>query len=255
MNFKKILKTKPTLVIVYLMNKIANRFGFTFQRSGLGYYSAKEVVSKAKARNLSVCEFLELTKNTGEGKKGRRDRIIGSIQSVVSPAFRNCKILEIGTGTGIFMEKFITLYSPSIYESYETDVGWASYLKSEYSGKVTLINRKPNGFNLEDTDSEAMDLVVAHGVFVYLPLIQSIGYLYEMVRTCKSDGLIIFYCYLSENLTTNMIYQFKENNKFFPVFLPQKLIEDFALENRLQLIHRFNIEYHESYSTYFIFKK
>jgi phospholipid N-methyltransferase len=237
------------------VNKIVNRFGFTFQRSGLGYYSAKDVVSRAKSKNLSVCQFLESVENTGEGQKGRRDAIIDSIRSVIPVDFRNGKILEIGTGTGIFMEKFLDLYSPSRYESYETDVGWAAYLQSEYSKKVTLINRKPNGFNLEDTDSEEMDLVVAHGVFVYLQLIQSIGYLYEMVRTCKSGGLIIFDCYLSESLSTPLISKFREKNKYFPVFMPQKLIEDFAVEKKLQLIHSFNVGYHESYSTYFIFKK
>lgn len=255
MDFSKILRTSPRLVIVFVLNKIANRFGYGFQKSGLGYYSAKDIVRKAKYRNLTICEFLETFERSAEGQKGRRDFIIKSISDFIPRSVVNPKILEIGTGTGIFFEKFVELYQPILYESYETNVGWAAYLRKEYSSRVKLVSRIPNGYNLQDTLSASMDILVCHGVFVYLPVVQSFGYLLEMVRVCKDNGLIIFDCFVSDNLSIESILKFTDAKKYFPVFVTKKLVEEFAVQNNLRLIHSFDAGYHESYSTYFIFQK
>ncbi len=37
--------------------------------------------------------------------------------------------LEIGAGTGMYLEKVIDLYSPRTYEVYETAIDWVAILK------------------------------------------------------------------------------------------------------------------------------
>ena len=47
-------------------------------RTGLGYHNTKSLVSKAGAKSLSICEYLE-SQEIDERKKVARDRIIGHL--------------------------------------------------------------------------------------------------------------------------------------------------------------------------------
>jgi len=240
-------------ILVYLLNKSSNYFGYSFQQKGQGYFDAAVVVKNARKNKLTVCEYLESLGGADEGESGRRDFIIEALKPNLPHTID--RVLEIGTGTGMFMERIISIYHPKSYESYETNLGWVKYLKEEYGSLVNLINRNSTGFDLDSTPSDSIDVVFSHGVFVYLPLIKSIGYLDEMIRVCRPGGRIVFDGFLSNKLGLKSLYTFKNAQKYFPVIMPFDILDEYVRVNNMTLIHSFDVNYHESLSTYFILQK
>ena len=105
--------------------------------------------------------------------------------------------------------------------------------------------------------TESIDAVFAHAVFVYLPLITTFGYLEEAVRVLAPNGVLIFDCFVAEHFEVDIIKQWQsESHKYtFPVVLPKSLIHQFAGRYRLTYLGTFDINYHASFSTYFVYRK
>lgn len=240
-------------LIKNFIDRSLNKYGFRLQPTGSGYFNPSDVVPQAMQMNLSLCEYLEKTNKGGVGV--RRDFIVEEIFKTVH--LQSPNILEIGAGTGMYVEKFISNYNPAQYEVYETNQNWVEYLKKEYASKGNLKFHYADGMSLHQTMSKSVDLLTMHGVTVYIPVIESLNYLYEMYRVCKKDGFIIFDCFTDENFTLNTVNQWLEDKyKYtFPVVIPMKLINEFVEKNNLNLIKKFDIHYHASKSTYFIYKK
>lgn len=232
----------------YLLKK-----GLQITPIGEGYFSPGDVVPKAEAANLSLAEYLENNNIGGVGR--RRDTIVAAIAESV--LIRNASLLEIGTGTGMYLEKLYKEFKCTNYEVYETNWQWVDYLKKHYAGYENIKFRPADGKSLSYTPSETIDIVSSHGVFVYLPILVSINYLHEMYRVCKKGGYIIFDCFTDENFGLAAAQQWYEDNYqyVFPVVTPISLINDFKSQYNLALIATFNVPYHSSISTYFIFFK
>ncbi len=125
-----------------------------------GYISANETVKSAQKEGLSVCDYVENIWN----QKGATQKVIDNIEKFGVFQNKSPSICEIGTGTGRYMEKVIAKCDPSYYESYETASDWADWLQEEYS----IISQPTDGFSLSSTLDNSIDIVHAHGVFVYL---------------------------------------------------------------------------------------
>lgn len=236
-----------------LIDRTVNKYGFRLQPTGLGYFNPSDVVPEAKEMNLSLCEYLEKTNKGGVGV--RRDFIVEEIFNTVHLQAPN--ILEIGAGTGMYVEKFLSNYNPAMYEVYETNLNWVAYLKEEYASKGNLKFQHADGTSLHQSASNSVDLLTMHGVTVYIPVILSVNYLNEMYRVCKSGGFIIFDCFTDENFTLSTVNNWLEDTYeyTFPVVISMNLINEFAEKNNLSLVKKFDIQYHASKSTYFIYKK
>ncbi len=234
-------------------NRILNRFGYKIENKGLGYLDPIKVVEEARSRNLTLCEYLERFNIGGVGQ--RRDAIISTLQQYLPKQLDT--VLEIGAGTGMYLEKVIDLYSPRTYEVYETAIDWVAYLEAQYSQRTRLICHNANGTTLHNTKAASVDAVLAHGVFVYLPVIASFGYLEEAVRVLAPKGILIFDCFIAEHFGVDIIKQW-QNDPYkwtFPVLISQSLVTEFAARYGLTLIATFHINYHASFSTYFVLHK
>lgn len=232
----------------YLLKK-----GLQITTIGEGYFSPGDVVPKAKEANLSLAEYLENNNIGGVGK--RRDEIVRKIVEAIN--IPNASILEIGTGTGMYLEKLYPIFNCKNYEVYETNWQWVNYLKEEYTDFENIKFQLTDGKSLAYTKTESIDMVSAHGVLVYLPILVTINYLHEMYRVCKKGGYLIFDCFTDENFslaTAQQWYQDKHNYTF-PVVTSLHLINDFKSHYNLQLVKTFSAPYHASVSTYFIFLK
>ncbi len=234
-------------------NQILNYFGYKIEHKGLGYLDPIKTVADARNHNLGVGEYLESLNIAGIGR--RRDAIISALQQYM-PRRLNA-VLEIGAGTGMYLEKIIDLFSPGTYEVYETAIGWVTYLKARYSQRTQLCCHNCDGKTLRHTDDASVDAVFAHGVFVYLPLIVTFGYLEEAVRVLAPGGTLIFDCFVGERFGVDIIRQWQtEPHKWsFPVVIPHSLINEFAERYGLTLVGTFDINYHASFSTYFVCRK
>ena len=242
-------------IFTIILNKICRVFGYSIVKRNSRYIDAKETVKKAKKAGLSICKYLE-SQEDDQGKAGRRDRIINRIKAI--GVFDNCiNICEIGTGTGMYLEKVIEFARPKRYEIYEIADDWVEYLRKTYAkkGALELVFHNADGVSLKETLKNSCDLVHAHGVFVYLPLVQTFKYLHECARVCKEGGFIIFDCYLDKSFDYETIKKWINGKWQFAVILPEKSILDFAKENSLCLINHFTEIHASSFVDYFIFKK
>ncbi|HMG16669.1 MAG TPA: class I SAM-dependent methyltransferase [Saprospiraceae bacterium] len=233
--------------------RLVNHFGYEVQviPKGLSYFDPKIEVSAAKEKNMSLCEYLETFNKGGVGK--RRDFIISKINYFLPAKFE--KILEIGAGTGMYLEKILEIYKPIQYEVYETNIGWTKYLKEEYGSRTNLICYNADGKTLKDTESNSVDIVFCHAVFVYISIVTIYSYFEDMVRVCKPGGYIIFDCFTSKNFEIDILKNWLKAGVFFPVVIADYTLEEWILKAKLVLHHKFNANYHESYTTYFILQK
>ena len=125
--WKKLCRLQKMRLLAHA-NRILNRFGYKIENKGLGYLDPIKVVEEARSRNLTLCEYLERFNIGGVGR--RRDAIISALQQYLPKQLDT--VLEIGAGTGMYLEKVIDLYLPRTYQVYETAIDWAAYLEAKY---------------------------------------------------------------------------------------------------------------------------
>ncbi|MBS1627466.1 MAG: CDP-glycerol glycerophosphotransferase family protein [Bacteroidetes bacterium] len=214
------------------------------------YIDATVTENEAKKLKLSICEYLE-SKNTDTRKIGRRDRIIEQMLKY----FPNNKIsiLEIGTGTGMYLEKLLHL-SIANYDVYEVNDGWKQYLKRNYENNIVHII-DADGISLKQTKNESIDIVHAHAVFVYLPIIQIMQYFKEAARVLCKGGLFIFDVINDKDLKVKDALNWHQAGYDFAVITPHAFIEDFCLSYNLKITSTFQEIYAGSTSTYYILTK
>jgi len=236
-------------MIKRIINGILGALGLRLSRAsaGFGYVPAKQTIDAAKAKGVSVCEYVEELWN----QKGATQKVVDEMAPFCwkQPCER---IVEIGPGTGRYMELIIKRASPKQYEYYEIDTAWAEWLSSNY-GPVAV--RQPaDGCSLSQTADRSVDLVQAHGVFVHIAMLQSFEYFQEMIRVCKDNGHIVFDVFPVERFDEQTISQWLQYHERYPVILPAPSLIAFFEKRGCTLVHQFDNPYGHSYSRYFIFE-
>ena len=108
--------------------------------SKLGYIAAKETIAAARREGLSICDFVEKMWQI----EGDTAKVIDEMDQHGSFAVKNPRVVEIGAGTGRYLEKVLEKTDPKSYESYETAVDWADYLQAEFG----VISHEADGCSL-----------------------------------------------------------------------------------------------------------
>lgn len=241
-----------------LIKKIFYKLGFNISKistqklnknsnsSILGYISANETITKANDCGLSICDYVEKEWN----KVGDTKKIIDQIADFI--VFENIKtICEIGAGTGRYMEKVFQICKPTKYESYEPDEEWATYLKRNYP----IINCETNGKELKQTADNSIDLLHAHGVFVYLPLMVSLQYFLEICRVVKEGGYAVFDVISEDCLDNESVNKWLKSQHIYPCFLSTDLVDRVFLSYNFIRVGSFFSNYGAGPSKYLIYKK
>jgi len=219
------------------------------------YINCYETVSSAESLSMSVNDYLESIEDHPK-KKGRRNRIINEMQKRGLLDIKGKNVLEIGTGTGRFLEKVIE-YCPPKYEVYETDQAWCEYLKKEYEfkNKTELIIHDAGGVSFNNTPNNSVDMVHAHAVFVYLPIVTAIGYLREIDRVLKPGGMVCFDWYYDTDWSLLTFRAWEYKNMRFPVIVSRTMIENCFKELNFVIVDEFKEIYGASFSRYIILRK
>lgn len=213
----------------------------------LSYISAKETVKSAKKASLSICDYVEKMWN----QEGETQKVIDNMEKLGAFENANPTICEIGAGTGRYMEKVIDKCNPARYESYETATDWAEWLEKEYP----IISQDSGGFLLKATVDKSIDLIHAHGVFVYLPFLDSLRYFKEIDRVANKNAIIVFDCITEDCLDDILLNKWLKSDDNFLRILPEKYILDFFPRNNYKLIGNFFTPYGQGRSKYFVFKR
>jgi SAM-dependent methyltransferase len=250
-----ILVRKSAKILREIIDRILLRFGYRLREVGLGYLEAKTTAKAANNAGLSICEYLE-SKEADSRKKGRRDRIIDNMEK--RNLFRlTHTVLEIGTGTGMYMEKILERFSPKRYEVYEPDRGWLKYLRKTYGdvGPCKMIYRIADGETLKPTKSSSCTLVHAHGVMIYLPFLKTFSYIRESARVLVPNGYLVFDCLLDTSLNQADIESWLHGPWRFPSIVPESLLMEFAEKCGLEKIDQFTEIIGSGTLVYLVFQK
>lgn len=219
-----------------------------------GFRNAGATVAAARAEGLSVNDYLEAHEDTPK-KRGHRDRIIAEMQKHKLLELNGKTVLEIGAGTGRFLEKVLEK-KPARYEVYETAPDWANYLANEYGHRHPELYIQPaDGRSLRDTPTASCDLIHAHAVFVYLNFTTLIGYLEESARVLKSGGVLCCDFLYDTDWNLDVAHEWSRRNLHFPVVLSRSLMEDIFAELNLKPASEFTEIYGGTFSRYVILEK
>jgi SAM-dependent methyltransferase len=232
------------------VNHCLHPVGYQLVRNGScggRYIDAKATVQGAKAKGQSVCEYVEDL----WGQRGATAHVVEEMRRAgcLAPCER---VLEIGAGTGRYLELVLRKICPDQYEIYETVDDWATWLASTYGPSV--VRQPADGRTLRYTPSHSCGLVHAHGVFVYLSLLHAFEYFAEMIRVCKPQGSIVFDFYPAETFDEAMIVQWLQYDDRYPAVLPAVHVQSFFLNRGCHLINEFDNPHGHGRSRYFIFR-
>ena len=251
----KLISLAKSLAHSLLIRLATKKMGYTIKPIGKGYFNAKSTIKKAEEEGLSVAEYLE---KNNIGKVGRNRESIISLLNSKGYIIKYDSILEIGAGTGIYLERFLELCAPAKYEVYEPDLGWSNYLRKKYSDRgIEMRVHQSDGCTLKQSKDNTVDLIIAHGVFVYLPIVITFHYLIEAVRVCKQNGRIVFDCFTDCTFTVDEIIRFREVNPEydFPVIISEATLFEFCDRFNLEIEGFFEAPYHLTNTTYYVIKK
>lgn len=210
-----------------------------------GYISAKETVSAAVHEGLSVCDYVERLWD----QQGDTQRVIDLMAASGVFDVKSPNILEIGAGTGRYLEKVLEMCTPTKYESYETARDWAEWLQSVYP----IISHQADGVTLSQTPSHSVDILHSHGVFVYLPFLISYRYLKEIWRVVRSGGYVVFDCYSEDCLDELTVEKWITSQHIYPCFLSKAYVVSLFNKQGFRLLNTFYNRYGVGYSEYLIF--
>lgn len=148
------------------------------------YIPFEATIAAARAASLSVGDYIDQRYNVSGATQSTIDQM--AALGVFSAPLNT--VVEIGPGSGRYLEKIVRQYSPSRYEIYETAPKWGQYLVDTYG----VIWRPTDGRSLKHTETASADLVHAQKVFSTISFVSTIRYWPEMIRVAGPHASIVF---------------------------------------------------------------
>jgi hypothetical protein len=185
------LQLASTSAVKSGVKRVLSRTGFDIVRStnvrgGVDDFIPFEPTARAaRAAGLSIGDYIDEVVN---GTPGATQSTIDELRTLGVFAENPTTVLEIGPGSGRYLEKTLKECSPSRYEIYETAAPWATYLVDTFG----VVAQPTAGCSLGPTADDSIDLVQAHKVFNTVTFLCSTRYFFEMARVTCPGGRIVF---------------------------------------------------------------
>jgi len=148
------------------------------------FLSARKTLAAARRAGMSVEDYIDRY----SAAPGATVETVDALLRLADFREKVERVCEIGAGSGRYAARVIISEYPDTYEIYETAGDWLPRLRS----LPNVVLQPADGHTLSATPSGSVDLVHAHKVFVYLPLVVTIGYLDEMARVVRPGGIVAF---------------------------------------------------------------
>jgi hypothetical protein len=210
-----------------------------------------ETIAKAKEMGLSVGDYVDARQGIPGATQATIDKMIafGVFERPIGT------IVEVGPGTGRYLEKTLRVCSPERYEVYETASQWAAYLARSFP----VIVQPTNGFLMGPTQTESADLVQAHKVFSTVPFIVTVCYWGEMIRVTKPGAHIVFDAMTENCLTPAVVEAWARASipirSSYPAALPYGAIVDFFSWHNAKLVGTARAPMPPGETEIFVFRK
>ncbi|MFF0204669.1 methyltransferase domain-containing protein [Streptomyces sp. NPDC005017] len=182
---------KGTAAVRSGLKKLLGRAGFDIVRStnargGVDDFLPFEATMRAaRSSGLSVGDYIDEVMN---GTPGATQATIDELRGLGVFAAAPSTVLEIGPGSGRYLEKTLKECSPGRYEIYETAAPWVDYLVDTFE----VVAQPTAGCSLAPTPDGSVDLVQAHKVFNTVTFLSASRYFLEMARVTRPGGRIVF---------------------------------------------------------------
>jgi hypothetical protein len=234
------------------LNSVLGFAGFRLVRFGesdyvMAFQPFRRTINGAKKAGLSVGDYIDSRFQVRGATQDTIDRL-ASLGTFGENVRSTC---EIGPGSGRYLEKVQRLCASSSYEIYETDLQWSDWLARTYH----VAAREASGRSLRDTENDSIDLVHAHKVFVYLPLIVTCQYFAEMIRVTRPGGQIVFDIISEGCMADSTLEKWIASGLYFPCMMPREFTIAFFARQHCTLQASFFAPLVPGQSEYLIFAK
>ena len=183
----------------------------------------EKTLAAANDAQLSVGDYVDAVMN---GVPGSSQATIDLMASAGVFAQSGGTVVEIGPGTGRYLEKTVKAARPKRYEIYETAGPWRSYLVSQYK----VVAQETDGYSLGPTPDASADLVHAHKVFSGVPFMVTCCYWHEMARVIRPGGWAVFDILTERCLEGDALTAWAKSgirNGAYPAVVPRNLAVQF----------------------------
>jgi hypothetical protein len=237
--------------------RILNSFGLKLSRNGhdwgevATFIPFAETMAAAAKSGLPLGDYIDARQGIAGTTQATIDKMasFGVFQGPINT------VVEIGPGTGRYLEKTLRVCSPARYEVYETAAEWATYV----AHKFPVIVQPTDGCSLQATATCSVDLVQAHKVLSSTSFIVTVRYLREMMRVAKVGAHIVFDAMTENCLTPGIVEAWAAtgtpNRSSYPAAFPCKIIENFFAAHNAKLIGTSIVPMPPGETELFVFKK
>jgi Methyltransferase domain len=163
-------------------------------------------------------------------------------------------VVEIGPGSGRYVEKTLSVCSPSKYEIYETATKWGSYVAEKFE----VLLQPTDGHSLKATPSDSADVVQAFKVFTTIPFSKTSQYWLEMIRVTRQGGWVVFDAVTEPCLDTKSVELWANagiDNGSHPALLPRSVALNYFKERGFSCLGSFVVPMSPGTCATFAFRK
>jgi SAM-dependent methyltransferase len=209
------------------------RLGLEVRRQGIEKYIRFErTIKAAKAAGLTLGDYID---NVMNNTPGATQATIDAMRDAGVFASNPRTVLEIGPGSGRYLEKTLAECTPSRYEIYETAELWAEYLVDHYP----VLLQPTNGTHLKATADNSIDLLQAHKVFNGVTFLTTIRYFAEIGRVVRPGGWAVFDALTETALDIETVHAWRtrggSGHDSYPAPLPRSVVVDIFSTNDFSL--------------------
>jgi hypothetical protein len=191
-----------------------------------------QTIDGAQKARLSVGDYVDSVVNRAPGSS---QATIDQMAKLGVFSGHLHTIVEIGAGTGRYLEKTVKAGRPERYEVYETAGPWASYLAANYD----VVLQPTDGLRLSSTADASADMVQAHKVFSTVPFIVTCCYWHEMTRVIKAEGWAVFDVLTEACLNGDAMQRWAKSgirNGSYPAVMPRDTALNFFRKRGFTLV-------------------
>jgi SAM-dependent methyltransferase len=211
----------------------------------------EQTIASAARRGLSLNDYIDEVINK---IPGATQATIDGMKNLGVFARPIHSVVEIGPGSGRYLEKTLAQCAPERYEVYETAIPWAAYVRDKYH----VVLQPTDGRTLSSTFDESADLVQAHKVFCGIPALPTFRYWAEMARVCRSDGHAVFDIVTEDCLDLDALRDWIGSSTEYgpyPATIPRRTAIEYFASRRFDLVGTFFIPLGTGRTEVFVFRK
>jgi hypothetical protein len=211
----------------------------------------RDTLRAAKDAGLSVGDYIDGVMN---GIPGATQATITQVAALGAISDRTRHVVEIGPGSGRYLEKVLKLCAPESYHIYETAGDWADYVASTYG-----VTRCPtNGCKLGTTKTDSVDLIQAYKVLSATTLLTTARYWLEMTRVTRVGGYAVFDIVTEDSLGPETVERWALSDLetgTYPAAIPRRVALDFFASKGFQLAGSFFVPMGVGTTETFVFNR